>query len=53
TNTADVALWRRIERAGDTGVPTLKPSDGAVTVLCFREALKDDTHEILAVGCKN
>ncbi|CAE7733561.1 CPK3, partial [Symbiodinium sp. CCMP2456] len=53
TNTADVGLWRRIERAGDTGVPTMKPSDGAVTVLCFREALKDDTHEILAVGCKN
>jgi len=46
-----VSVWHRIDSAG---LPTSKPSEGAVTVLCFRESLDPtERYELLAVGCKS
>ena len=46
-----VAIWQRIEAAG---LPTSKPSEGAVTVLCFRASHDpSERYELLAVGCKS
>ncbi|CAK9068494.1 unnamed protein product [Durusdinium trenchii] len=46
-----VSVWQRIDCAG---LPTAKPSEGAVTVLCFCESHDPaDRYELLAVGCKS
>eukprot|EP00435_Cladocopium_sp_Y103_P021835 s1692_g5.t1 len=47
----DATVWQRIDSAG---LPTSKPSEGAVTVLCFRECHDpSEKYELLAVGCKS